>query len=52
MSHQQQLVDYVKQHHRCDDAAAEAWLDAHCPQWRTGKRVEAGLIEVEEGADA
>lgn len=41
------LVDYVAGFGGMSQAGAEAWLDANCPQWRSGIEPAVNETEIE-----
>lgn len=47
MSHQQQLLSYLKQQ-RMGEAKAIEWLNTHCPRWQEPLPAAHGLIELDE----
>lgn len=42
------LVEYVAGFGGMSEIAAELWLDANCPAWRSGIEPQANKIEVDD----
>ena len=45
------LIEYVSGFGSTSERDAEQWLDANCPQWRSGVEPKAHKIEIESDDD-